>query len=706
MSELWSQIVQDLEEFNEVVRVLSRLERLSGEELQKQLMPLRPLLQDLAFGDALVGKEGTPIYGWARRQGVVIDISEHQRLIIDGVLHPLGYIWKVLGRGNPLEGWTLSPLLTGLRSIQGEINKVLSQTAPASFQRAGFEIRNPDHLFESTLSPILDGVDRSRYLFRERGVDKLIEKTVSSVEIRLSVASDVTHTGDGAAGWHNRVTRKITLVSDRIHGLDDVVRVFVHEVGHSFHLVMMSPDAKREWDSAWEEIPTKDFIDEFRGEHTLTLRDRKRFWDLLVQVRFDVRKMYRKLKGSDKKRFLGWLDSYGMNKIISTPNQLRLTRFGKGIFEFLETWGVLGLENLPEGWERRRLGQIMENLWLTDPMKISFGSVTFDDELAAVKSKKQDYLKEMGVPNDYARTNHKEDFAESFRLFMLHPDQIHPNAKYRVQRALSLSGLYGKPLMRLANKVAMVWLVANHLAARKPSIDSVVTFRHKGVEVIATVERTSWSPSGMLYFWKTDDGKRIETQGVPKDVEVLHDPALRRASRNRRDKFVDYYRLKPRTPIKEIVRRWVEDVEKPYDPHVKLYPLREVWPHREYSWSAKENREGPDQWSAILDFLSRKGWDPNEPAIMIVGSDGSTKLGEGNHRLAASRELGIRQIPMRFIFVEGKVTKNPQRGYGKSIPYPPPPPPPPPRPKPSRTTPVTKEEEKQVDDLMDLLFSR
>ena len=58
-------------------------------------------------------------------------------------------------------------------------------------------------------------------------------------------------------------------------------------------------------------------------------------------------------------------------------------------------------------------------------------------------------LDPLGIPTEYGKVDRYEDFAETFMLFMIQPERLSPTATYRMQRALSLSGLYGKPVMRL-----------------------------------------------------------------------------------------------------------------------------------------------------------------------------------------------------------------------------------------------------------------
>ena len=61
-----------------------------------------------------------------------------------------------------------------------------------------------------------------------------------------------------------------------------------------------------------------------------------------------------------------------------------------------------------------------------------------------------------GSVSPYGGTNKHEDFAETFVAFVAAPEKLTPTSKFRMQRALSLSGLYGKPVMRLALKDPIV----------------------------------------------------------------------------------------------------------------------------------------------------------------------------------------------------------------------------------------------------------
>jgi hypothetical protein len=59
---------------------------------------------------------------------------------------------------------------------------------------------------------------------------------------------------------------------------------------------------------------------------------------------------------------------------------------------------------------------------------------------------------------------------------------------------------------------------------RKPSIDAVMRFKHKGKQVDAKVQKTKWTGGkAMTYVWVTMDGKTFETNGVPKGASVIAD---------------------------------------------------------------------------------------------------------------------------------------------------------------------------------------
>ncbi len=74
------------------------------------------------------------------------------------------------------------------------------------------------------------------------------------------------------------------------------------------------------------------------------------------------------------------------------------------------------------------------------------------------EDKRREVLDPLEIPTDYGKTDEFEDFAETFVAFMAAPERLSPPAKFRMQRALALSRLYGKPVTRLAFNVMVRYL--------------------------------------------------------------------------------------------------------------------------------------------------------------------------------------------------------------------------------------------------------
>jgi hypothetical protein len=144
-----------------------------------------------------------------------------------------------------------------------------------------------------------------------------------------------------------------------------------------------------------------------------------------------------------------------------------------------------------------------------------------------------------------------------------------------------------------------------------------------------------------------------------------------------------YYDADSSTTLQEIIDRW--QTQRPGQdkrgnplPRQKMYdrsmPLmlsvRDLWPLREYTWTRSAARggyaqvggksvwlDGPMKWDALLQDMKNRGWDKDEPLYLNIGREGGVKVGEGNHRLAIAKELGLNKVPVWFIFNTGKVTK-------------------------------------------------
>jgi hypothetical protein len=82
-------------------------------------------------------------------------------------------------------------------------------------------------------------------------------------------------------------------------------------------------------------------------------------------------------------------------------------------------------------------------------------------------NKRQEQLDPLEIVTEYGKVDKYEDFAETFVVFMAAPEKLTPTAKFRMQRALSLSGLYGKPVLRLSTSILRV---ASRALQAKPEL--------------------------------------------------------------------------------------------------------------------------------------------------------------------------------------------------------------------------------------------
>lgn len=136
-----------------------------------------------------------------------------------------------------------------------------------------------------------------------------------------------------------------------------------------------------------------------------------------------------------------------------------------------------------------------------------------------------------------------------------------------------------------------------------------------------------------------------------------------------------YYDWEPSVTLDTIIQRWQNPEitsQKMYDRSMPLMlTVRELWPHREYTWSRENSRRGhvtfngedlpgPLKWDALKEDMKINGWNPKEPLHLTIGEKGGVKVGEGNHRLAIAKEIGMSKVPVWFHFYSGKVTKTEQ----------------------------------------------
>ena len=142
--------------------------------------------------------------------------------------------------------------------------------------------------------------------------------------------------------------------------------------------------------------------------------------------------------------------------------------------------------------------------------------------------------------------------------------------------------------------------------------------------------------------------------------------------------YYDLNLLNPTPSISYVIEEWMKG-NKAYDPdstYHAMYHSDEIWPYREYTWSedtasgkevfGKDMKPyqdkwhfvpmdddglivGKSKWDFMLNELKTKGWNSRDPLYLEIGKNGVAKVGEGNHRLAIAKELGLR-VPVFFAF--------------------------------------------------------
>lgn len=119
------------------------------------------------------------------------------------------------------------------------------------------------------------------------------------------------------------------------------------------------------------------------------------------------------------------------------------------------------------------------------------------------------------------------------------------------------------------------------------------------------------------------------------------------------------YEMDPHNPlpISVIQSRWVGDGGKqgtlPDEEIHGWYTVNELEPYREYAWSEQQHRETDEEWRSLVESIQSSGFDVRRPVILLVGRNGVTKVGEGNHRIGAAKQAGYREkIPVRFLFYQ------------------------------------------------------
>jgi hypothetical protein len=363
-------------------------------------------------------------------------------------------------------------LAQALDAYSDMLSDYLKQAAPASLTYQGFSVSNYQRLIDPIVRQTLDGLDFLVGLFKRRGVSKILQESVKG----FSVVWDpqVSHHGLYMLGHIYINVAKTQGKNDGRLWKNWLQEVFLHEFGH--HIEAQLPrEAQEVWKSAWVDVEEKrKVLEENAG---VSQADRVRFFNLLASNQWNPSTTSQKLDGLDKLKFGTWLRNPDLGEPFITPSRFRFTKRGLLFFGFFsdpegtvrEEMGLSKGQSLnPEDTayiaeQVERRSKRYRKILMLDYSYIMKVTDELADTLRREDKSVDEALDKLGLPSDYARTNEGEDFAESFVAFMVNPSRLSDNALFRMQQALSLSGLYGKAVMRLAARVAKRYVESGYL---------------------------------------------------------------------------------------------------------------------------------------------------------------------------------------------------------------------------------------------------
>lgn len=125
-----------------------------------------------------------------------------------------------------------------------------------------------------------------------------------------------------------------------------------------------------------------------------------------------------------------------------------------------------------------------------------------------------------------------------------------------------------------------------------------------------------------------------------------------------------YYSPQKYTSIRSVEKRYYEDGDKTHDNfktisgeyYAIMTDINEVDKYKEYTWSSKKFRRkdfDPEYWDGLVEDIRKNGI--RSPIIIILYKHEPNKahIGEGNHRLGVAKEIGLKELPVRFEFWMG-----------------------------------------------------
>ena len=343
-------------------------------------------------------------------------------------------------------------LQTALNALRVDAQKYLNTISPVRIKWGSIPVIVQDRMPTAIVKEMLAGIDYVVALFKRRGVEPLLQEALKKVHVRWF------DKGEGGIAYY-RKRHRLIILTDGVRNVrpDFIEKVALHEVGHLVHLDLMHPTAREAWNNGWRHVEhaRSEVIERFH----ITEEKRATFWDLLVQHKGNLRAVARALTPLDKANLHHWLRHPLTGNPLVTPKQLRwmkdALRFFVKFFQDQSAWAEdRGL------WKTDKTYQ-SDLLKAEDKLAAKMGLGINLDVYPQATAQQIKQFKELDpsveqaidalqLPADYARENPREDFAETFVIFMTKPEQLSEVARQRMKEALSLSNLYGKRILRVS----------------------------------------------------------------------------------------------------------------------------------------------------------------------------------------------------------------------------------------------------------------
>lgn len=427
------------------------------------------------------------------------------------------------------DGWIDAELVNASKSFMKELDSYMStvqdyikQLSPKKFSYKGFPVYNAERMAKPLVHNMLQGIEFLTAFFKNKGMLKVFEEG-----IRGFVLHYVDEDDEGAIAYFDADTFVIGLYAMFLHSPDPLSHWMktnlVHEFGHYIHTQSLNRNARRYWDSFWDRIDEIREIEEAVVQ-PITPKERRDFLNKLAKAKYNL-KRYRPKDVYEQMRFTTWLLSpnpeyLSSNKIAELQNldykkMPKLTPYGKKVFSKLSDY-----ENDPdEAAEYRELLGAYSYSDGPQPPNEAIRSV-----ISPLLGEEDGLIEALEAPTDYAETNRYEDFAETFARYMTEPNSLSSIAKYRLQRTLSLSGLYGKPVMRLSSIIEKL-LKEGMSAEAKEILEAMVNPEVEGI-----LQDHVWADGSLensikdfknmgdkiLYL---PEGKRVKASDLRKELE-------------------------------------------------------------------------------------------------------------------------------------------------------------------------------------------